>query len=204
MAINTPGGARVTLVTVLGSGQIANNVLHFENLGGWTSGSLTEIADAVAAIWGDSAFGAYVSASAIRKEVIAASLEAGAPPSALHTVNAAGLQTSSPVLPANVSLAIKLSTALSGRSFRGRLYHPTLMESWVTGDIVDGGVRDGLVEQYSRFLGIYGVSTPYSWSVLSKQIHNDPRFEGVLTNVTAVSADNVVDSQRRRLLGRGR
>jgi hypothetical protein len=42
-----------------------------------------------------------------------------------------------------------------------------------------------------------------TWVVLSKFFAKNPRSTAVATPITAVSADQYLDSQRRRLTGRG-
>jgi len=115
-----------------------------------------------------------------------------------------------PPLPSNVSLSISFRTALRGRSFRGRNYvvglavddqldqnsiKPTVMSAWVDAyteliALASGAGATWIVA--SRFSGVDGDGHPV------------PRAAGVTTPITnVVATDNTIDSQRRRLPGRG-
>lgn len=114
-------------------------------------------------------------------------------------------------LPMNVSFSVGFNTAQRGRSFRGRNFFIGLAESQVTGNQVNGGVIAAIVDAYELLLG-----SPFTdfgaWSVASRFSGVDPttgkpipRVTGIATPIISVSAsDSIVDSQRRRLPGRGR
>lgn len=107
-------------------------------------------------------------------------------------------------LPNNVTLATKLATGLTGRSRRGRSYlvglpdsmletgSQTVADSYIT--LLQGAFADLLTA-----LAVEG----FNLAVLSLISGGVPRTEGVLTDVTSVVTNDVVDSQRRRLPGRG-
>jgi len=102
-----------------------------------------------------------------------------------------------PGLPGNVTLCVSLRTALAGRRFRGRKYFSGLVESSVVGNEVDAGVVATIVA------GVNGVIGAMQDAAIPLTIVS---YAG-LTNTTVVNAvcvDNFVDSQRRRLTGRGR
>lgn len=107
-------------------------------------------------------------------------------------------------LPSNCALVVSLRTALRGRSFRGRSYFFPLREQ----DVVENEVGTDLV---TALLTAYGqlildlVDEDYHLAVCSRFSGGDPRAAGVLTPVQAVTVvDRTIDSQRRRLPGRGR
>lgn len=111
----------------------------------------------------------------------------------------------SPIMPANVTLAVTFATALRGRSYRGRNYWPCFGDDQVTQDHVENATITAIVAGYNALLAV-DMSTANNavWSVLSRFTNNGPRGAGVLTPVTAARvADNVVDTQRRRLQGHG-
>lgn len=107
-------------------------------------------------------------------------------------------------LPNNVTLATKLATGLTGRSRRGRSYlvglpltqletgSQTVADSYIT--LLQGAFADLLTA-----LAVEG----FNLAVLSLVSGGVPRTEGLLTDVTSVVTNDVVDSQRRRLPGRG-
>jgi len=113
-------------------------------------------------------------------------------------------------LPNNDSYVITFNTAARGRSGRGRNYILGLTTSdQLTANTVTSGFRTGLLAYYtalkalasengaemvvvSRFSGVDADGDPI------------PRAEGVARAITSFStADTTLDSQRRRLPGRG-
>lgn len=106
-------------------------------------------------------------------------------------------------LPSNATLAVKWTTGFGGRSFRGRTYHIGLPASAVTGDTVSASHVASLVQSYEALLTkLNGV--PGATMVVISFAHNKFwRATAVATPILGISIDPIVDSQRRRLLGRG-
>jgi hypothetical protein len=103
----------------------------------------------------------------------------------------------------NVTLAVKWQTGYAGRSYRGRTYFIGLTENNVTGDTVAGAYASGLQGAFEQLMSDLD-GAGFGMGVLSRYHNNAPRTAGVLTPITSVSVDTVIDSQRRRLQGRGR
>lgn len=110
---------------------------------------------------------------------------------------------SAPALPNNVTVSVKWNTGLRGRSYRGRTYHIGLWEASVTNNSVVSSVLTGLTSGYEALLGILDIENRYL-VVASKFQGNAPRTTGVTTQVLTVTCDGIIDSQRRRLPGRGK
>ena len=107
--------------------------------------------------------------------------------------------------PNNVSLAVKFSTALRGRSFRGRNYILGIIPSVLTENVVSDAFAAAIVAAYENLLDPATLPSGATWVVASRFHNNAPRLIGVTAPITAVSVtDKVVDSMRRRLPGRGR
>jgi len=106
-------------------------------------------------------------------------------------------------VPNNVALCVSLRTANRGRSFRGRSYVAGLGESSVTVSRVNTILVGQIVSAYNELITtLQGIDAPLV--VVSKFHDRAARTEAVSTAVeTALCIDNVVDSQRRRLPGRG-
>lgn len=104
--------------------------------------------------------------------------------------------------PMNVTAAIKFNTNRSGRSYRGRNYFAGLTTTQVTGDALVAGVRDSLIAAYQDLMDHAG-NIGFTWVVVSRYMNNAPRATGISTQVEAVTMDSTLDSQRRRLYGRG-
>lgn len=105
-------------------------------------------------------------------------------------------------LPNNATLAVKWITAFRGRSYRGRTYHIGLMETQVVGNTVDPGALS-LIKAAYEGLRIGLESAGFPLVVGSKIGAKVERFVGLSTPVVALQIDPIVDSQRRRLPGRG-
>lgn len=108
--------------------------------------------------------------------------------------------------PNNVSFAISFRTALGGRSNRGRNYVPGIPLQAVSGNTITSDFVDNYVQAYQALLVGGGVLPgDWTWVVVSRQTGGVVRPTGVTIPITTVLAtDNIVDSQRRRLPGRGR
>lgn len=106
-------------------------------------------------------------------------------------------------LPNGTTVSIKKSTGRAGRSFRGRIYHIGLCESQVDINRLTPAFLTSLNTAYTAFIAAYR-SIQCEWAVASLFANNAPRTVGVATPILGVSTDPVIDSQRRRLPGRGR
>lgn len=110
------------------------------------------------------------------------------------TVGATGGDAS----PGNATLAVKQMTGRSGKSYRGRNFWPGLAEGQTIGNQVISALITALSIIFTRnltgFVGVVGTYIPCVPSRKLLQLHN----------IVAFSMDKFIDSQRRRLTGRGR
>lgn len=114
-------------------------------------------------------------------------------------------------VPGNIALAMKLSTGLAGRAAQGRIFQA----GFVAADLTDNNIadlqRDALVSAYQALRGALEAAD-YQWVIVSlykgttlvpgKRIPT-PRTTPLVNQITDVSADVLIDSQRRRLGNRG-
>jgi len=112
-------------------------------------------------------------------------------------------------LPNNVAVTVSFRTGLSGRFARGRNYVSGLSEDAVVLNTVDSAVLADIQAGYEALQDVASDNTS-TWVVVSRFSGVDgdgvpiPRVEGVTTPITAVIiVDSIIDSQRRRLPGRG-
>lgn len=113
-------------------------------------------------------------------------------------------------MPGNVTMSVSFRTALRGRSFRGRNYVAGLTEDQVAGNIFISTLSASWKAAYEAIAAAIA-STGWTWVVVSRFSGVDavtkepiPRAAGVTTPVLSVIVvDDFVDSQRRRLAGRG-
>lgn len=187
-------------------GQVLNNVMHFVDPSGVQPPDPTELASRVA-LWWITWIRTFVSNLVLLEQVICTDLSEGAEPGAVYTTGLPenGSNAAAP-LPNNVTVVMSLRTALRGRSYRGRVYHIGLTESQVVGNTVDPALMTSLRANYTFLTNLEGdTGEPvYQLAVLSYFTNNAVRPLGVATPVVSISSDGVIDTQRRRLPGRGR
>lgn len=114
---------------------------------------------------------------------------------------AGGVLTDS--VPNNVTFSVCLRTNKRGRSFRGRSYVVGLAAGNVVVNEVPAPARATIVEAYEALRTI-SLTNGIPLCVASRFSLGAPRTVGILTPITEIAlVDNFVDSQRRRLPGRG-
>lgn len=115
--------------------------------------------------------------------------------------NSNGEETS-PALPNNVTVAVKLHTGLGGRGRRGRKYHIGLCENQVEFSHLVPAFLAQLEASYASWIGAM-LATEHVIVVVSYYVNHLIRPNPLVTPVTTATIDPVIDSQRRRLPGRG-
>lgn len=142
--------------------------------------------------------------SVVFREVYVTDLTTAVSPTVADTSSAGivgGTSTSSG-MPGNVTICTSFRTAGRGRSARGRNYFIGLVESVVTGNAATTTLTTALVEAYEALL--LSPEPGFTWVVLSRFAEGAPRVTALAQTVTSVVlVDSNVDSQRRRLEGRG-
>lgn len=102
-------------------------------------------------------------------------------------------------LPGNVAFCVSLRTGKAGKSYRGRMYHPWLGESDVTGNSLSSTRADAIIAAWETLDAALAAS---DWDVVvvSKYTNGAPRASGIKTRVSAyMYTDLNVDTQRRRV-----
>jgi hypothetical protein len=164
------------------------------------NGVLSELAD-----WWTGNVQANISNTLALREVYGKSLETQPGPEATFS---AGLPASGALfddpMPNNVSLAVSLRSGSTGRSARGRWFWQGFTTNQITGSVVDSGIGS-TIDAAMTALRSAIVDLGYRWVIVSYTEDNAPRPGGpVYFQVNDILlVDNVVDSQRRRLPGRG-
>lgn len=98
---------------------------------------------------------------------------------------------------ANATATMSWRTGLAGRKYRGRMYVPSLVESGVNAnDTLNAALLALLANAANRFVGTW-------WSNQATPVVFHRSTNG-LTLITSFVLDAILDSQRRRLPGRGR
>ena len=107
-------------------------------------------------------------------------------------------------LPNNVSICASIRTLFTGRSARGRWYWQGLCEEQVVGNTVNAGVLTSIDAALTNLAGVIAALSHF-WVIASYISNGAPRPGGPVYFVVneIIFVDATVDSQRRRLPGRG-
>lgn len=183
--------------------QQVENTLYFLYDHAPTSGEGTDLADALFDWW-DTNYKPLLVASIGLREIFLTDLTAAD--------SWAVTRVSSPVvvgtraggaMPNNIALCISFRTNKRGRAHRGRNYVMAMSEGDVTANNFDGAYLTAVQAAYVALSDVEA-ATGANWVVVSRFQGLLPREEGITTPVASVGFfDGVVDSQRRRLPGRG-
>jgi len=106
-------------------------------------------------------------------------------------------------VPNNVAAVVTQRTLLRGRSYRGRVYIPGLSNSSLLNTIqLTSAAMAALL---ADFYALFDVETAVGlWRSVHSRWHDKAaRTTGVATRIWTYSVDSYLDSQRRRLGGRG-
>lgn len=110
---------------------------------------------------------------------------------------------SNPALPGSVAICVSLRTLGRGRSSRGRNYVGGLPETSVGGNTMDLTVLSAIQTAYNGLLSL-PFADDWNLVVVSRISGGVDRVAGLAQPVSSCSIrDPYVDSQRRRLTGRG-
>lgn len=184
-------------------GQRVENVYYCQFIDGVDAVTLSDVATAFNT-WMEGTFMGNISVDCVyiggevhNLDIEAGSILAFAPAAPV----AGGIAVSSE--PGNVSFSVSLRTGVAGRSFRGRKYIAGMPTTQRVGNVVQPVWANDLINALnglrSILLGINGVLV-----VVSRIADGLQRLEALATPVNAITvADFNIDSQRRRLTGRG-
>lgn len=195
--------AKLELIYTL-NGQRVENVLHFRKLSEWTAEDLDTLTLAAFDAWADHL--GPVQSNAVTLVNIKAT--------DVSTDNGVGVEfgpisnntgtLQSPPTPSGTTVATKFTTGRTGRSYRGRAYWVGLVEEDVTGNQI-GAVRAGTItDGWQNFATQIGENISGAVHVIVSYCGDKAwRTSAVVTPVTGYSTELNIDSQRRRLTGRG-
>jgi hypothetical protein len=185
-------------------GQRLENTLHYYKGGGWAPADLSDLASSVIGFW-DTDVKANVSSTVELVGVKITDLTTETAPT-FETQPASPLFGTrlDEAMPSGNTFAVKTNTGSRGRSAHGRLYHIGLTTNQVTGNDLIAVEADHIKDGWAAL--VFGVAVAMSAApvVTSYCLHNVWRTTGVNTFILTLSyTDLHVDSQRRRLTGRG-
>lgn len=180
------------------------NVLHFANDVDTIDPSIL-VAGATLLLnsWGDNII-PVVSSTYLLREVFAVDLttETSETATASFTTPLPGAQGGQ-AAPASAALVLTHRTTKRGRSFRGRTYISGLTGASVTGNVVDGTTAGDILAGFQQVIADMQ-EAGWTFVIASRISGGVSRVTGVATVVaTTLVRDFDIDSQRRRLNGRG-
>lgn len=201
--IPVPNTARVIFYHTL-AGQDVENSLYFRKGSPWTTTELQELADSAFTHWGDIMMPDLHSSMHLIK-ARAISLETESAPAEDHIGDVPGEDSSAPSVPNGTAFVVKFTTAKRGRSFRGRVYLTGFtMNRLATSGTLSTAARDLFVGNVQEVVAGIETDTGATQVVVSLRQHKAWLTTGEANNVVSISATDVnLDSQRRRLPGRG-
>lgn len=184
-------------------GQRCQNVLHYFNEVNWTSALLLGLANAAVAEWNTNVKPRCVATLQL-VEVKATDLETQTGPVAFASSGLPVTGTlSGTSVPNNVTVALTKRTDQRGRSYRGRIFHPGLAQTDITTNTIVAGALTAILAAWTALLVVSDGTNPCEMCVVSRFQGGAPLGTGIHTIVTGLTSDGIVDSQRRRLPGRG-
>jgi len=207
--------AKVTVNMTL-YGEVVTNNFYVRNATGWSTAELVDLANLVIAAWNDH-MGPLQSNDLQYTSVTAVDLT---------TEEGAGVEIAFPALsggdivgdsaPGNVALAVRFKTGLRGRARTGKNYVTGIHEGNIVENEVTALWRDAVVAGYGDLrddlvgagyehvvVSFYNGFTLVEFPDGTIRKVPTPRNEGLVTSVESYVADLALDSQRRRLSGRG-
>jgi hypothetical protein len=114
-----------------------------------------------------------------------------------------GADSTHQAAPLNVTAAVSFGTGLRGRSFRGRIYQVGMTVYQLIDNQLTSGMRSALIEVYGELVTAMQTNAG-RLCVVSRYHDKTARTTGVATPITSVNVNIDIDSQRRRLTGRGK
>jgi hypothetical protein len=189
------------------NGQIVENTFHVQKGSPFTGPQLNSLCDSFAS-WDTANWRANRVAGAVLTNIKGRALDAAIAPIGQATI-AAGLPhvgiAGGVQQPNNVTFALKLLTGLAGRSTRGRIYAVGMSASSVTAGTNDitAALANNMVTALNTLITNI-TALGYQLVVTSYRTGGAWRTTGVNYVITiAAYSDLHIDSQRRRLTGRG-
>lgn len=185
------------------NGQVIDNVFHFAGAAAWTVEDMYTLAATCENWWKTNM------APSLSTEIALVMIKVTDQSSqygfgievAIGGSNSGSVNT--PSVPNSVAVAVKLVTNLRGRSYRGRSYVAGIAAGNVSANTLAGPMVTALKEAYEA-LRDETFPGDNKLVIASRFTASAPRTTGITTPVTGVFVDATIDSQRRRLPGRGR
>jgi hypothetical protein len=178
--------------------EICENIYHVHSGTAWDATSLAAL-NAVFAAWevSDGKAMRHNATALFKVSSVDLTTQNGAFVDTPITPPTAGVQ-SAPA-PNNVTIAIKWTTGLRGRSFRGRTFHIGMYEGAFSGNQLTSAAVADWTTRYGDLLAAVNAVSGHKMGVTSRKHNGTDRTTGVTTDILSASINVNLDSQRRRL-----
>ncbi len=183
-------------------GEVLENVWYFREADPFDATSLAALNTSIASNWATT-MKQHLSTGCFLDFIESTALDTDAGAQDTLAVAAGGVIAGAGY-PGGVTIAIKFATGLAGRSNRGRMYWPGIAESQATGNDLNSAVATAFVADVSDLFA--GVNTDVTAEhVVVSYCHNNAWRTTAESNLVTsyLLVNNDLDSQRRRLAGRG-
>lgn len=199
------GTARVAVRFELPDNALAINVFHIKKLaaGAIVLGDLQDVANIIVSAYDthlDVTWGGHCTLVGVQLRSLES--EAGLIWDAVMPAGGIiGTRTGN-ALPNHATIAVQLVTGLAGRSYRGRLYHPGLVDAQVVNNSLVVTDQENILDGYEELRGAIVDDGTFVMSVVSYVSNGAPRAVPLSTTVSGFRlADATIDTQRRRMPG---
>ena len=185
-------------------GQICQNVIHYRGSIGFTATNVVPLCAEFVSKW-NATMKAYMPSVLSLTGIKVTDLSSQSGWTFFYQTGLPIVGTSAGAsLPNNCAVVITKRTGKRGRSYRGRIYQPGLTELHTTGNVVQTTPLNAFIAFWEdmRFFDT-GVVECYM-QVISRFQDGVQLAVGEATDVTNLTSEGTVDSQRRRLPGRGK
>lgn len=202
--VTIPGTMKCSFFYTLGGEQAMNRIYVRIGASLPSQGDCQTVANALDTWWEGNVQALISDQMAIREIEVVSIAEENGPQATFSAGFPLAGDSADPLLPNNVAWCISLRSGLTGRSARGRWYWCGLTENQVTGNLVLTTPADSIVAAMQNLIDTIQ-SLSANVVIASFFSAGVPRVGGPVTFVVteALAVDQVVDSQRRRLPGRG-
>lgn len=183
--------------------QVVENVYHVEAPGGVDAVALDDCKNQMAG-WVTGNYMPLMSSDLVFTGLVVTNLSAeGGSQVTFEQVGGLPGTIGSAAEPGNVSFCVSQRTARIGRAYRGRKYVAGIPANKRTGNTIDATWAGQLVAEMDALIGFLDTLN-LVLVVVSRTLDNIERLVPVTTAVTNhTTTDLFIDSQRRRLTGRG-
>lgn len=197
--IPAPGVGKFVLMVTQPNGDTAENIIHVHHKddSAWSETQLRAMAVVIANSWTTN-IAPWVNNGFTLAGIRVTDLTTLTGPSVLQSVSSAGTNTNE-ALPGGCTFAVKLSTGLRGRSYRGRVFFIGLCDVRSAEDTLTPAYVTAIQNGWNAILASINGVTNCEMVVTSYCNSGNWRNPAVSTPVTvANSVDPFIDYQRRR------